>query len=171
VERYIEWAGFSFTHLRPETFMQNLLSYGGEKTIKNGVVNAFVEGARLSWVDVDDVAEVAALALAHPELHGGQTYRMGYDAVTFGELAEKLTAIIGQPFRYEPLPPEVFLEAMRSAGAEMAYMNCVYDHWKRYAAGTIPGADDTFDNFPAITGKQPTKLSGFIQKHKAEFAY
>lgn len=26
VERYIEWRGFSFTHLRPECFMQNLLS-------------------------------------------------------------------------------------------------------------------------------------------------
>ena len=123
VERYIEWCGFSFTHLRPETFMQNLLSYGGEKTIKHGVVNAFVKDARLSWVDVDDVAEVAALSLAHPEVHGGQTYRMGYDAMSFGELAELMTAIVGQPFRYEPLPPEVFLEAMRNAGAEMAYMN------------------------------------------------
>lgn len=171
VERYIEWAGFSFTHLRPETFMQNLLSYGGEKTIKNGVVNAFVEGARLSWVDIDDVAQVAALALAHPEIHSGQTYRLGYDAATFAELAEKLTSIVGQPFRYEPLPPEVFLEAMRSAGAEMAYMNCVFDHWKRYAAGTIPGADDTFDNFSSIAGRQPTKLSDFILRHKAEFAY
>jgi NAD(P)H dehydrogenase (quinone) len=171
VERYIEWAGFSFTHLRPETFMQNLLSYGGEKTIKNGVVNAFVEGARLSWVDIDDVAEVAALALTYPEVHGGKTYRLGYDAVTFGELAELMTAIVGQPFRYVPLPPEVFLEAMRSAGAEMAYMSCVFDHWKRYAAGTILGADDTFDNFPDITGKQPTKLADFILRHKADFAY
>jgi hypothetical protein len=27
---------------------------------------------------------------------------------------------------------------------EMAYMGC--DHWKRYAAGTIPGAG-TFENF------------------------
>ena len=171
VERYIEWKGFSFTHLRPETFMQNLLSYGGEKTIKNGVVNAFVEGARLSWVDVEDVAEVAALALAHPELHGDQTYRLGYDAASFGELAELMTSIVGQQFRYEPLSPEVFLEAMRNAGAEMAYMNCVYDHWKRYAAGTIPGADDTFENFPQITGKQPTKLAHFIQRHKAELAY
>jgi uncharacterized protein YbjT (DUF2867 family) len=171
VERYIEWAGFSFTHLRPETFMQNLLSYGGEKTIKNGIVHAFVEGARLSWVDVDDVAQVAALALAHPEVHRGQTYRLGYDAASFGELAEKLTDIVGQPFRYEPLPPEVFLEAMRSAGAEMAYMSCVYDHWKRYAAGTIPGADDTFDNFPLITGRQPATLSDFVLRHKAEFSY
>jgi uncharacterized protein YbjT (DUF2867 family) len=171
VERYIEWSGFSFTHLRPETFMQNLLSYGGEKTIKNGVVNAFVANARLSWVDVDDVAQVAAAALAHPELHAGQTYRLGYDAMSFGELAELMTRIVGQPFRYEPLAPEVFLNAMRNAGAEMAYMNCVYDHWKRYAAGTIPGADDTFDNFPAITGKRPQTLADFITQHKAEFAY
>jgi NAD(P)H dehydrogenase (quinone) len=171
VERYIQWLGFSYTHLRPEAFMQNMLAYGGKKTIVDGVVNAFVDGARLSWVDVEDVAQVAAVALAHPELHGGQTYRLGYDAVTFAELAELMTAIVGQPFRYEPVPPEVFLESMRGAGAEMAYMNCVYDHWKRYAAGTIPGADDTFDNFPVITGRQPTKWVDFIEKHKAELAY
>ena len=171
VERYIQWRGFSYTHLRPETFMQNVLSYGGKKTIHHGVLNAFVKDARLSWVDVDDVAEVAALALAHPELHSGQTYRLGYDAMGFAELAGLLTKIVGQPFRYEPLAPEVFLEAMKSAGAEMAYMSCVYDHWKRYAAGTIPGADDTFDNFPGITGHQPTRWAEFIERHKAEFAY
>ncbi len=171
VERYIEWAGFSYTHLRPETFMQNMLSYGGQKSIKNGVIKAFVEGARLSWVDVNDVAHVAALALARPDLHAGKTYRMGYDAVTFHEMAVLMTSIVGQPFRYEPLPPEVFLRSMIEAGAEMAYMGCVYDHYKRYAAGTIPGADDTFDNFPAITGKQPTKWVDFIQRHRVELAY
>ena len=171
VERYIQWLGFTWTHLRPETFMQNLLSYGGEKTIRNGVVNAFVEGARLSWVDVDDVAQVAAQSLLYPERHAGQTYRLGYDAASFYDLAALMTPIVGQPFRYEPLPPEVFLESMRAAGAEMAYMNCVYDHWKRYAAYTIPGADDTFDNFPAITGNQPTRLAAFIARHKAELAY
>jgi hypothetical protein len=41
---------------------------------------------------------------------------------------------------------------MKDSGAEMAYMGCVYDHWKRYAAGTIPGADSTFENFHEITG-------------------
>jgi uncharacterized protein YbjT (DUF2867 family) len=171
IERYIEWSGFSFTHLRPETFMQNLLSYGGKKAIENGVIHAYVEGARLSWVDVEDVAQVAAVALAHPEIHGGQTYRLGYDAVTFEELATMMTKIIGKPFRYEPLSPEVFLQNMIDAGAEMAYMHCVYDHWKRYAAGTIPGADDTFDNFPEITGKYPVRMTDFIAKHKATFDY
>jgi NAD(P)H dehydrogenase (quinone) len=125
VERYIEWSGFSFTHLRAKPLCKTSSATGVRKTIKHGVINAFVQDARLSWVDVDDLARVAALALAHPELHGGQTYRLGYDAVSFGQLAQLMTAIVGQSPRYEPLAPEVFLEAMRSAGAEMAYMNCV----------------------------------------------
>jgi uncharacterized protein YbjT (DUF2867 family) len=147
------------------------LSYGGQKSIRDGVINAFVAGARLSWVDIDDLAQVAALALARPDLHAGKTYRLGYDAVTFGEMATLMTAILGQPFRYEPLPPEVFLQSMIEAGAEMAYMGCVYEHWKRYAAGTIPGADDVADNFPGITGRQPTKWADFIARHRAELAY
>jgi hypothetical protein len=151
--------------------MQNVLSYGGKPAIEHGVIHAYVAGARLSWVDVDDVAAVAAQALARPDVHGGQTYRLGYDARTFAEIAELLTAEVGQPFRYEPLAPEVFLASMASAGAEMAYMNCVYDHWKRYANGTIPGADDTFDNFPAIVGREPTLWPAFIAKHAAELAY
>jgi uncharacterized protein YbjT (DUF2867 family) len=171
IERYIEWSGFSFTHLRPETFMQNMLSYGGQKAIVDGVIHAYVKGARLSWVDVDDVAQVAAVALTHPEVHGGKTYRLGYDAKTFGEIAALMTTLLGKPFRYEPLAPEVFRQGMVNAGADMAYMDCVYEHWKRYAAGTISGADDTFDNFPDITGKQPTKWVDFIEKHKAEFDY
>jgi len=169
VERYIEWSGFTFTHLRPETFMQNMLSYGGKKAIDNGILHQYVEGARKSWVDVDDVAEVAAFALLKPEIHVGKTYRLGYDAKSYYEIADLLTQIIGKSFRYEPQAPEVFLQNMINAGAEMAYMSCVYDHYKRYAAGTIPGADDTFDNFPEITGKQATTWPDFINKHKTEF--
>jgi hypothetical protein len=33
IERYIEWSGIRFTHLRPEIFMQNLLGYGGESYV------------------------------------------------------------------------------------------------------------------------------------------
>lgn len=171
VERYIEWSGFSYTHLRPETFMHNMLGYGGKKPINDGVINAYVDNARLSWVDIEDVAQVAALSLAHPDLHGGQTYRLGYDAKTFDEIAALMTSMIGKPFRYQPLAPKLFLHDMQQAGAEMAYMACVYEHYKRYAAGTIPGADDTFDNFPAITGKQPTRWPDFIKQHQAELSY
>jgi uncharacterized protein YbjT (DUF2867 family) len=78
VERYIEWSGFLLL-ICDQDFMQNLLSYGGKKSKQMGF-HHYVSGARLSWVDVDNVAEVAALTLAFPELHAGKTYRLGYDA-------------------------------------------------------------------------------------------
>jgi NAD(P)H dehydrogenase (quinone) len=172
VERYIEWCGFSYTHLRPEFFMQNLLGYGGKKAAENGVITHFLGQARASWVDVDDVALVAAIALAEPDKHKGQTYRMGYDAKSHDEIAALLTSGLNKPFTALALPQEVFLESVRAAGAEMAYMTCVYDHQKRYAAFDVPGAEDTFDNFPEITGGQhPVRWEEFIQKHKAEFDY
>ena len=169
VERYIEWGGFSFTHLRPEFFMQNVLNYGGAPSIYGGAIVQYIGDASPSWVDCDDVALVAAMVLSEPEKHNGQTYRLGYDSKSYYQIAEQLTAIVERPFRYEPAPPEVFFQAMKDAGAEMTYMTCVYEHLKMYAAHKIPGAEDTFDNFPTITGKQPTLWADFIRKHKAEF--
>src|SRR5260370_1651249 len=53
IERYIEWCGFSFTHLRPEIFMQNLLGYGGQNYVKNGVIRQYIVYDRYSWVYIE----------------------------------------------------------------------------------------------------------------------
>ena len=171
VERYIEWSGLSFTHLRPECFMQNLLSYDGTQAVKAGVIEQYTGDARFSWVDGEDVARVAAQALLHPEKHTGQTYRLGYDVQSYGDIAAIMTRLLGQPFRYDAQSPDVFLKNMRAAGAEMAYMNCVHDNFTRMAARQIPGVEETFDNFEAITGRQPVRWEEFVQKHRSAFAY
>ena len=171
VERYIEWSGFSFTHLRPECFMQNLLSYDGTRAVINGVIEQYTGDARFSWVDGEDVARVAAQALLHPDRHAGQTYRLGYDVQSYGDIAAIMSRVLGQPFRYDAQSPDVFVENMRAAGAEMAYMNCVHDNFTRMAAGQIPGVEETFDNFSQITGRQPVRWEDFVEKHRKVFAY
>lgn len=171
IERYIEWSGFSFTHLRPEIFMQNLLSYGGAKVVNNGIIHQYVGDAKISFVDTEDIARVATQALLNPALHGGQTYRLGYDAKTYHEVAEIMGKITGKPFQYQPQAPELFLDAVKNAGAEMTYMYCVYQHYKKYADGTIPGDDFTFDNFHQITGQKPVKWEQFITRNIGEFNY
>ena len=171
IERYVEWCGFSFTHLRPEIFMQNLLGYGGESYVKEGVIRHYVGGARLSWVDCEDVAAVAAACLLEPEKHAGQTYRLGYEARTYDDIAEIFTRVIGQPFSYEPRAPEEFYRNVLAAGAEPAYMKCVFDSYSDFTAGKDIGADEVFDNFPAITGKVPRTLADFATTHAAKFRY
>ena len=171
VERYIEWSGFSFTHLRPEIFMQNLLGYGGAKPIKEGVIHHYVGNAKICWVDIDDIAAVAAECFREPVKHSGQTYRLGYDAKTYHEVATILSSVTQQPFRYEPRPAAEFLEKVLAAGADYAYMQCAHNNYQNYATGKTPGADYTFDNFEKITGHPPTRWEAFAIRHKEAFQY
>jgi len=171
IERYIEWCGFTFTHLRPEIFMQNLLGYGGESYVKNGVIRHYVGDARLSWVDCEDVAAVAAECLLNPGKHAGQTYRLGYEAKTYPEIAGIFTQVLGQPFSYEPRPPEEFYRNVLAAGAEPAYMKCVFDSYSDFTAGKTEGADEIFDNFSAIAGRPPKTLADFAKTHAESFRY
>jgi NAD(P)H dehydrogenase (quinone) len=169
IERYIEWCGFSFTHLRPEIFMQNMLGYGGESWVQKGVIRHYIGQARWSWVDVEDIAEVAAACLLDPKKHNGHTYRLGYEAATFDEIAAIFTRVLGQPFSYEARPAEEFYRNVLAAGAEPSYMKCVFDLFVELANGTAIKPDEVFDNLPTIIGREPRTLADFAQKHADRF--
>ena len=85
--------------------------------------------------------------------------------------AETFSRVLGQPFTYEPRPPEEFLQKVLAAGSEPAYMRCVYNSYVWLTAGKDIGADEIFDNFPAITGRQPRTLADFAKTHAATFQY
>jgi NAD(P)H dehydrogenase (quinone) len=168
IERYIEALGFSFTHLRPEAFMQNLIGFGW---LNRGVITNYIGKARWSWIDCNDLALVAAETLQNSDRHAGKIYPLGYDAATMKDIAEILTVALQKPFCLEERSPEEFLDAMLKSGGDPAYMHCVYTQLKLNAANKIPCADTTFDNFEEITGRQPMTWRNFVDKHKAEFDY
>jgi NAD(P)H dehydrogenase (quinone) len=165
VEAYIQQQGFSYTHLRPEAFMQNVTG-PGYRWLDGNVIRHYVGEVRWSWIDCQDLAIVAAHTLREPQKYAGQIIPLGYDAKTFDEIAEILTEVIGKPFYAEARPPEEFLENALATGADPAYMTCIYTQFKLNAAGAIPNADATFDNFEAITGRQPTTWREFAQQNK-----
>ena len=171
VERYIEWSGFSFTHLRPEFFMQNLLGYGGARFTAGGVIRHYVAATRITWVDGEDVAAVAAEILSDPEEHREKTYRIGSDVKSYPEIAAILTRVVGQPFSYEPRPASEFLEAVLAAGADPAYMQSVYENYAAYTAGTRVTEEKVFDSFSEVTGRSPASVEDFVARHRGAFAY
>lgn len=57
IECYIEALGFTFTHLRPEAFMQNLNAFGW---LNQGIITNYIDNARWSWIDCDDLAMVSS---------------------------------------------------------------------------------------------------------------
>jgi hypothetical protein len=50
-------------------------------------------------------------------------------------------------------------------------MKCVFDSYTDLTAGVDIGADEVFDNFPAITGQQPKTIADFALKHTERFQY
>jgi NAD(P)H dehydrogenase (quinone) len=60
---------------------------------------------------------------------------------------------------------------MLAAGADPAYMRCVYQNWKDYEASAIPGQDAVYDNFFALTGRQPRTWEQFANMNLEVFKY
>ncbi|WP_444946461.1 NmrA family NAD(P)-binding protein [Microbulbifer sp. VTAC004] len=164
IEAYIEKQGFRFTHLRPEGFMQNLISFGW---LQPGTLTNLIGDARWCWVDARDVAAIAAAALMRPDKFSGQVWRLGYDATTMSEVAEMISKLAGQPIKLEQLDPQVFYESAVASGADPAYMACIRDQFRLNAAGAIPDADKTFDEtaFKAAIGRLPSTWPDFIQRN------
>ncbi|MEO1619531.1 MAG: NmrA family NAD(P)-binding protein [Cyanobacteria bacterium J06632_3] len=167
VEAYIEQQGFSFVHLRPEAFMQNVTGTD-YRWLDGNVIRHYVGNARWSWIDCNDLALVAAHALRESEKYTGQVIPLGYDAKTFAEVAAILSQVTGQTIQAEARPPEEFLEKSLAAGADLAYITCVYTQFKLNGKDKIPDADATFDNFEAITGRPPTTWQTFAEQQREQ---
>ena len=167
VEAYIEQQGFSYTHLRPEAFMQNITG-PGFRWLNNNVIQHYVGDARWSWIDCNDLALVAAHVLREPENYVGQVIPLGYDAKTFDEIAQILSQATGQAIRSEARPPQEFFDKALAAGGEPSYIASVYTQFKLNGEGKIPEADATFDTFQAIAGRPPTTWQMFAEQQREQ---
>lgn len=162
VEVYIERLGFQFTHLRPRAFMQNVLA-----TLRPGssVIRHFSGDARIAWIDVDDIARVAAAALREPARHGGKAYALAEDALTMAEVAGVLAAQSGQPFVAEARDPEQFLPALLKSGMDPAYAASLARGMVATARGDVPDAAAVYDTVLQVTGQPGIRWIDFARNH------
>lgn len=103
VEAHLRARGPAHTILRPGFFAQNLQDAYRRDIVEDDRLYVPAGRGRVAFVDLRDVAEVAALALGEPAAHRGQAYTLtGPEAIGFGGAAELLTRVLGRAIRYEP---------------------------------------------------------------------
>jgi len=102
VEEHLRARGDHHTNLRPGFFAQNLQSAYLKDIVEDDRI--YVPRSKaVNWIDVRDVAEVAALVLSDPPSHRGQNYTLeGPGPVPWSEVTAALTRALGRPIRYEP---------------------------------------------------------------------
>ena len=105
VEAAVQAAGLTYTFLRRNLYMQGLLNFRQSIKEKSAFFAAAGE-ARISAVDVRDLADVAVAALTGSE-HDNKSYSLsGPEALTFGEMAQQLSTSLGRTITFVDVPPE-----------------------------------------------------------------
>jgi len=169
VERYIEWRGLGFTHLRPAMFMVNILDYARANKDRPGVLIHYTGTARVAWVDVDDIGAAAAQVLGAPQEHCGRTYFLDSEAISMSEVAAILQAETGQDWRFEHRDAAELTPRLLAAGREATYASSGVAFFQAVAAGHAPDTDRTHDTLERLIGRAPTGWVDFARRHRAEF--
>ena len=164
IERLLEGSGLAWTHLRPNDFMQNLLTVHRADVRDRGEIWAPAGRGRTSFVDVRDVAEAAARVLTEPG-HARRAYTLtGGEAFSLDEVAAVLSEVLGRRVAYRNPGIPAFLRHMRAAGHPLALglvMTGVY------TVARLGLAADVSPDLDRLIGRPPTPLRSFVRDHAA----
>jgi uncharacterized protein YbjT (DUF2867 family) len=166
VENRIKESGIGYTFLRPNLFMQGLLAFR-DTIATQGKFFAAAGDARISAVDVRDIAAVAAAAVTQ-DGHEGKTYDLtGPEALTHGDMAEKLSKAAGREIKYVDVPEEAMMEALLNVGLPRWQVDGLiedYAHYRRGEASAIAsGVHDA-------TGASPRSFDDFARDYAPAFS-
>jgi uncharacterized protein YbjT (DUF2867 family) len=115
-EQGVRDAGVEWTILRCSWFMQNFSEHFLHEPVLEGVIALPAGDVREPFLDVDDLADVAAAALTQSG-HAGRIYELtGPRLLTFADVAGELSAATGREVRYLPVTPEEYAAAAAKAG-------------------------------------------------------
>jgi uncharacterized protein YbjT (DUF2867 family) len=163
VERHLRGAGVGWTFLRPSFFAQNVGDAYRRDVREDDRLFVPAGDARVAFVDVRDVGEVAAAALAVPAAHRGRAYDLtGPAAVTFAEVARLLTAVLGRPVRYEPATAAGYVRHLRARGlpaAQAAVQTVLHAGLRR---GQAERVDPTLGR---LLGRPPRTVAQYLRDH------
>jgi uncharacterized protein YbjT (DUF2867 family) len=168
-EQQIEQAGFAFTHLRPNYFMQMVLTLAPEVS-QQGTLSVPAGAGRVSMVDARDIAAVAAAVLLEPG-HAGRVYEItGPEALSFGDVARLLTQATGRSVTYVDVPPDAAVAALVATGLPTWWAEYRVGVYRLYQGAGPDGWSAAVTNVVSEVGKQqPRRFADFAREFRASF--
>jgi NAD(P)H dehydrogenase (quinone) len=166
-ERVLDWSGVPTTHIRPTFFAEWLLYPTPGWQVKNGVIGFPLGRGRHAPIAAEDQGRLIAAVLTNPAPHAGKVYPLfGPVELDHYEIAEKLSATLGRPFRYEPLSIPQFVTEMQSAGLSPRFIQHIASVAQDYQDGIFAGTNDVIET---VTGKPPLTLEEFVARNRTKF--
>ena len=158
VEEMLFASGLDVTVLQPTAYMQNLLVQWRTISTEGVYKIPYPATSRISLVDLDDVAEAAAIVLTN-DAHIGASYELvGTPPLSQFEIARVIGQTTGKNIRTESETPEEW--AAQATGMDDYQRETLTKMFRYYAQhGLIgnPGA------LRWLLGREPTTLADFVR--------
>ncbi|OMI05833.1 hypothetical protein BSN85_23080 [Bradyrhizobium brasilense] len=151
-EKIFEWAGFDAVHLRIAAFFMENIPYISGRTIRDSgrISNAFGD-TLLTWISGADVGAMAAALLMDPSRATERVVLAGgVQRLTYAQIAEIATSVLGKPVRYVELTPADWREELIATSRARGQEN-------------VRGADHLVAQSIAIRQRPPSPLTNHVQ--------
>jgi uncharacterized protein YbjT (DUF2867 family) len=166
VEDKLKQTRLSYTILRPNGFLQNIVAYNAPGIRAQGAFYAAMGEAKVSYLDVGDIAVVAAQAL-EGGAHSGKTYELnGPEAISNQELAKRISKVTGRTVNYVDIPESAQRDAMLGLGMPEWQVTALLELQQYYKQG---GGAKTDDLLRSLIERDPVTLDQYLAANAAAF--
>lgn len=160
VEQVLAGSGQPFVILRPNAFMQTVLGQITATAVRtSGKVPDALDGAGISFVNCDDIADVAAECLLDQH-HEGSTYVLtGPRAVSFREVASMISRDTGTEVGTLPRTPADVKQSFLDRGTEeweAEHFEEMYELFRRHDSEFVS------DDVEQVTGHAPGTVEDYL---------
>jgi len=145
--------------------MQNLSTTHRREIVERNEIFVPAGNGRTSFIDVRDIAEVAALALSS-DAHRNQAYELtGSEALTYYEIADILTEVLGRRITYKD--PSMLRFLWRKRIQEDMPLGFVTVMIALYTVAKLGKAAGLTDTLPHLLGRPPITFRQFAEDYRA----
>ena len=162
-DRYLEDSGLPYVIVRPNLFLQNIPESTIPSIDGSGAFYVNAGQARISMVDTRDVAAVAAAVLTEPG-HAGARYDVtGPEALSYADVAAKLTSVLGRQVTYVSAPDDAVRQRLLGAGLNEWFANALVGLYQDYRrSGTSGYAAQVTGTVQRLTGRPASSLDNLL---------
>jgi uncharacterized protein YbjT (DUF2867 family) len=166
VEEKLKTTGMSYTILRPNGFLQNIVAFHAPSIREQGAFYAAMGDAQVSYLDVGDIASVAVKALQRGA-HAGKTYELhGPEAISNQELAARISKVTGRTVAFVDIPESAQREAMLGLGMPEWQVTALLELQQYYKQG---GGARTDGLLETLIERAPMTLDQYLTANAREF--
>ena len=166
-ERKLRDSGVAHTILRPNGFLQNIVTYLAASIRAQSAFYSSVGDSKISLIDVRDVAAVAAKILAEPQAHAGKIYELhGSEAVSNYDIAERISRILGRQVAYVDISEDAMRKAMLDLGMPEFFVTAEIELEGYYRSGRCAVVNGLVAR---LLGRPERTLDAYLRENVSAF--